>query len=126
MKSHTVKQDALDAIQRLPDDTSMEEIMYQLYVLENIRHGQRDAAEGRVQSAEEVLKDALDCRPTELRNELRLAAAVEWYRQGRISQEVAAEIAGLDRTDFLLMLSRSGQDSFNVDFEDLDRELTRD
>jgi predicted HTH domain antitoxin len=56
---------------------------------------------------------------------LRLAAAAHWYQLGRISQEAAAEIAGLDRTDFLLALAKMGKDSFIVDFEDLDRELDR-
>jgi predicted transcriptional regulator len=41
----------------LPESANTEEIMYQLYVLENIRRGQKDAAEGKTQSAEEVLKD---------------------------------------------------------------------
>ena len=53
----TAKQEALDAIQRLPDNVDTEEIIYRLYVLENIRRGQQDAAEGKTQSAEEVLKD---------------------------------------------------------------------
>lgn len=35
----------------------MEEIMYRLYVLENIRHGQQDAEQGKMTSAEQVLKD---------------------------------------------------------------------
>lgn len=74
----------------------------------------------------ETVYSALHCGPDELGDELRLAAAVQWYDQGRISQEQAAEIAGMDRTDFLLALARLGKDSFAVDFEDLDRELTRD
>lgn len=57
MQSHTAKQEALDAIQRLPDNADTEEIMYRLYVLENVRRGQQDAAEGKTQSAEEVLKE---------------------------------------------------------------------
>lgn len=57
MQSHTAKQEALDAIQRLPDTADTEEIMYRLYVLENIRCGQQDAANGNTQPAEEVLKD---------------------------------------------------------------------
>lgn len=57
MQPHTAKQEALEAIQRLPDTTNMEEIMYRLYVLENIRRGQQDAAEGKAQSAEDVLKE---------------------------------------------------------------------
>jgi uncharacterized protein YicC (UPF0701 family) len=52
-----VKQEALDTIARLPEDTDMEEIMYRLYVLENIRRGQQDATQGKTQSAEEVLSD---------------------------------------------------------------------
>ncbi|MEJ2622045.1 MAG: hypothetical protein P8163_17865, partial [Candidatus Thiodiazotropha sp.] len=55
---HSAKQEALEAIQRLPDSADdTEEIMYRLYVLENIRRGQQDAAEGKTQPAEEVLKD---------------------------------------------------------------------
>ena len=73
----------------------------------------------------ETVYSVLHCGPDELSGELRLAAAVQWYGQGRISQEQAAEIAGLDRTDFLLALARLGKDSFAVDFEDLDRELAR-
>ena len=62
--------------------------------------------------------------PEGLKRELRLAAAATWYREARISQEVAARIAGLDRTDFLLALARMGEDSFVVDFADLDKELS--
>jgi hypothetical protein len=51
------KQEALEAIQRLPDDTDTEEIIYRLYVLENIRRGQEDAAEGRTEPVEAVLQD---------------------------------------------------------------------
>jgi len=52
-----VKQEALDVIARLQEDTDIEEIMYRLYVLENIRRGQQDGAQGKAQSAEEVLRD---------------------------------------------------------------------
>ncbi|MDI1278711.1 hypothetical protein [Methylobacter sp.] len=52
-----VKHEALDTIARLPEDADMEEIMYRLYVLENIRRGQQDATQGKIQSAEEVLRD---------------------------------------------------------------------
>ena len=53
----TAKQEALEAIQRLPDDVDTEEMIYRLYVLENIRRGQQDATEGKTESTEEVLKD---------------------------------------------------------------------
>lgn len=63
--------------------------------------------------------------PEEFGLELRLAAAVHWYSRGLLSQERAAQLAGLDRTDFLLALAREGVDAFAVDFDDLDRELER-
>jgi len=53
----TAKQDAINTIQQLPDTAGTEEMIYRLYVLENIRHGQQDAASGKTQMAEEVLKD---------------------------------------------------------------------
>ena len=53
----TAKQDALNAIQQLPDNADTEEIIYRLYVLENIRRGQQDSFEGKTQTAEEVLKE---------------------------------------------------------------------
>lgn len=61
--------------------------------------------------------------PHELGSELRLAAAVHWYSRGKISQERAAQLAGMDRTDFLLALSREGVDAFVVDLESLRKEL---
>lgn len=68
---------------------------------------------------------ALRLSPAEFPGELRLAAALTWYDSGKISQEVAADIAGLCRTDFLLALARMGRNSFQVDLNDLDRELAR-
>jgi predicted HTH domain antitoxin len=68
---------------------------------------------------------ALRNDPVHFSQEMRLAAAILWYEQGTVSQERAAQIAGLDRTDFLLTLARRGFDSFVVDFADLDRELAR-
>jgi predicted HTH domain antitoxin len=38
--------------------------------------------------------------------EMRLAAAVKWYEMGRISQEKAAEIAGISRAQFIGTLAR--------------------
>lgn len=73
----------------------------------------------------ETVYSVLHCSPDDLGSELRVAAALQWYSQGRVSQEWAAKIAGMDRTDFLLTLARLGKDSFNVDPEDLDRELAR-
>ena len=73
---------------------------------------------------EDVLS-ALRRSPDEFANEMRLAAAIHWYKRGEISHEKAAQVAGLDRTDFLLALAREGEDAFVVDFADLERELQR-
>ncbi|SJM90017.1 conserved hypothetical protein [Crenothrix polyspora] len=37
-----IKQEALRAINELPDDTDIEEIMYRLYIVDKIRKGQKD------------------------------------------------------------------------------------
>jgi predicted HTH domain antitoxin len=68
---------------------------------------------------------ALRRSPEEFARALRLAAAIHWYERGEISQEKAARIAGLDRTDFLLALARAQTDAFVVDLDDLKRELDR-
>lgn len=68
---------------------------------------------------------ALRRSPMEFAAELRLAAAIHWYARGEVSQEKAAQIAGLDRTDFLMALAREEVDAFVVDFDDLERELAR-
>lgn len=68
---------------------------------------------------------ALRRSPDEFANQMRFAAAIHWYKRGEISQEEAAQVAGLDRTVFLLALAREGEDAFVVDFADLDKELQR-
>ncbi len=52
-----LKKEALNVIASLPDDVDMEEIMYRLYVLENIRRGQEDSEKGKTTPVEEVLRD---------------------------------------------------------------------
>lgn len=53
----TAKQEALDTIARLPDSADMDEIMYRLYVLENIRRGQQDADNGSSISLQELRQE---------------------------------------------------------------------
>jgi predicted HTH domain antitoxin len=74
--------------------------------------------------SEEVFS-ALKTSPHEFVHEMRLAAAIFWYQKGQISQEKAAQIAGLDRVDFLMALAREGVDAFQVDFDDLGQEIAR-
>jgi predicted HTH domain antitoxin len=66
---------------------------------------------------------ALKRSPEEFGRELRLAAAVHWYSRGEVSQEKAAQIAGLNRKEFLLALAREQVDAFIVDLDDLKHEL---
>lgn len=57
--------------------------------------------------------------------DMRLAAAIFWYQKNEISQEKAAQIAGLNRRDFIAALTREEIDVFSVDFDDLQQELSR-
>jgi len=68
---------------------------------------------------------ALRRSPEEFAREMRLAAAMLWYSRGMISQEKAAEIAALNRAEFLRALARNEMDVFVVDFADLQREVDR-
>ena len=57
MSSHPLpspKQATLQLVERLSDDVTFEDIMYELYVLQKIQRGLRDSAEGRVVSHEEA------------------------------------------------------------------------
>jgi hypothetical protein len=51
------KQDALETIGKLPDDTDMDEIMYRLYVLDKIRKGQEAVEQGRMTSSENLKRE---------------------------------------------------------------------
>jgi len=68
---------------------------------------------------------ALKRTPPEFAQSMRLAAAIHWYAQGKVSMEKAALIAGLDRADFLAALASEQVDVFDVDIESLKRELMR-
>ncbi len=64
--------------------------------------------------------------PAGYANELRLAAAAKLYEVGRVSQEVAAEIAGLSRSQFLTALSQFQVSPFQDTPESLKDELSRE
>ena len=69
---------------------------------------------------------ALRRSPPELAREMRVAAAVQWYTEQVVSQEKAAEIAGLSRAAFLDELSRRRVPAFQETYEDLVREIEGD
>jgi predicted HTH domain antitoxin len=63
--------------------------------------------------------------PEAFGQEMRLAAAIEWYREGRVSQGKGAEIAGLSRSAFLDALSQARVPACQVTAEELDEEVAR-
>lgn len=57
MQPQTLKQEALESLQRLPEDADIDEMMYRLYVIDKLRKG-RDAVErGEVISHEELMRE---------------------------------------------------------------------
>lgn len=68
----------------------------------------------------------LRCDTEDFSRELRLAAAVKWYEDGRISQGRAAEIAGISRAEFIDALGRFGVSPFQVGAEELIAEAMDD
>jgi len=57
--SPSAKEATLELIERLEDDVTFEDIMYELHVLKKIERGQKDAEEGRTVPHDEV-KERLD------------------------------------------------------------------
>lgn len=68
---------------------------------------------------------ALRRSPQEFAKEMRIAAAVQWYAQQQISQEKAAEIAGLSRIEFLDELFRRRVSASQVTLQELVKEIER-
>lgn len=52
----TTKQEVNRILKRLPDDCSLEDIQYHLYVLQKIQRGLKDAKEGRIYTQEQIKK----------------------------------------------------------------------
>jgi len=52
----TTKQEVSELLKRLPDDCTLEDVQYHLYVLQKIGRGLKDIEEGRVYTQEEVEK----------------------------------------------------------------------
>ena len=50
----TAKEEVIDLLNQLPDDSTLEEIQYHLYVRQKIQRGLQDADQGKVQAQEEV------------------------------------------------------------------------
>lgn len=51
---NTAKEEVRKILDQLPDDASLDDIQYHIYVRQKIEHGLKDAEEGRVVSQEEA------------------------------------------------------------------------
>lgn len=61
--------------------------------------------------------------PEDFTAELCLTAAVKWYEMGIISQEKAAEVAGISREEFILSLKRFNVSPFQYSAEEVLEEV---
>jgi predicted HTH domain antitoxin len=61
--------------------------------------------------------------PQEIASDVRIAAAVEWYAEGLVSQGKAAELAGLSRPEFLDELAKRKVPVIQMTVEELRAEL---
>ena len=59
-------------------------------------------------------------------SQLRVAAAVKWYELRHVTQERAAKIAGLSRTEFLAVLGQFGVTPFQYTAEEALEEAGRE
>jgi predicted HTH domain antitoxin len=66
---------------------------------------------------------ALRLAPSEFAREMRIAASVQWYAQGIVSQGKAAELAELIRSEFLEELYRRRVPACQVTAEELTDEI---
>mgnify|MGYP003422571773 FL=1 len=57
MQTLSIKQEAIDTIASLPNTVDMEEIIYRLYVLNEIRQGLDDIAQGQSIPHDELLQE---------------------------------------------------------------------
>jgi len=53
----TLKQEAIEAISRLPETAGVDEMMYELYVIDNINKGREASERGETISTEDLKKE---------------------------------------------------------------------
>ncbi|OGC03970.1 hypothetical protein A2276_05065 [candidate division WOR-1 bacterium RIFOXYA12_FULL_43_27] len=52
----SIKKEITNLLTRLPEDCSLEDVQYHLYVLQKVEHGLEDAEQGRLLSQKDVEK----------------------------------------------------------------------
>ena len=57
MQPQTLKQEALESLQRLPDDADIDEIMYRLYVIDKLRKSREAIERGEVINHEDLKRE---------------------------------------------------------------------
>ena len=57
MHDHNAKQEAIETIERLPDDVPLDEIVYRLFVLSKVRLGLTDIDAGRVIASDVLARE---------------------------------------------------------------------
>lgn len=54
---YSIKDEAIKVIAKLPDNASLEEIMYKLYVLDKVKKGQEDIKKGIYVTSDDLRKE---------------------------------------------------------------------
>jgi predicted HTH domain antitoxin len=72
----------------------------------------------------ETVFSVLSQTPEEFVREMLLVSAVKWYELGKLSQSMAAEVAGISRQEFLQSLAQFNVSPFQVTPEELAEGIT--
>lgn len=57
MHAQTLKQEALESLQRLPEDANIDEMMYQLYVIDKLHKSREAVKQGQVINQDELMRE---------------------------------------------------------------------
>ncbi|MBI3195715.1 MAG: hypothetical protein HYZ34_14800 [Ignavibacteriae bacterium] len=55
----TLKKDAVDAISKLPESATIDDIMYRLYVIDKIHKGKEAVSQGKTMTVENLKHEAM-------------------------------------------------------------------
>lgn len=71
----------------------------------------------------EKIHDVMNLSRKQFEKEAKIAMAVKLFEMKKISSGMAAEIAGMDRVSFLMILSNYGVSMINYDAEELESDV---